>query len=124
MCLEIHCLLDSVMDLLCKWGVTFPELLTTLGLLLDLYGIYLLTLLGIFGNEPFKTYYRLTFETDRDELPDKKTGGTYALSGTSVTTNVKTQSQYDRVKRLARRQSVAVLCLVIGFFLQIVGTLL
>ena len=102
-------------------GLALSESITIVGLLLDLGGVALLSLTGIFGDRPFRRYYCL-LKTDRSELNEgHATSGAFGLASPRIEFVPEHKDDYDEAKQIAKRQSLGISFLLLGFGLQIVG---
>lgn len=106
--------------------VPASEILTGIGLLMNIVGVYYLTLTDLVDSKPIRMwwYYHRHVDqenpedTDRDPPVDtvSPVGGGYGgLSRPSTT------EKYNKKKRTVRNQSIAMISLIGGFILQLVG---
>lgn len=105
------------------------ELVTALGLILDIIGILLLSISGIINKKPVRTWWYLWRYVDRDdpEQTEKdppvdqisRTGGGFASS-----VPPSSSSSYDWQIQLVAKQTLGASTLLIGFTLQLIGTLM
>ena len=110
-------------------AIMLGEAIIVTGLLLNILGVYALTVSGIIGKKPARTWWYLWRHVDRDdpENPDVESpvdrfgpvGGGYATLVPPTSTD-----SYDSVSRMARNQTLGVGALFFGFGLQVLGTLL
>lgn len=113
-------------------GLTYGKWFSVIGLILDLLGIALLTLSGIFGEKPFRRLWNLYTDINRSELEESDTPShDMALTRTidrppddELSSDPINTADYDALKtRLVRSISGAVF-LAVGLLLQIIGTVL
>jgi hypothetical protein len=110
-------------------AITLGEAIIVFGLVLNILGVYALTVSGVIGKKPARTWWYLCRHVDRDdpENPDVESpvknfgpvGGGFANVVPPTSTDA-----YDSVSRMARNQTLGVGALFCGFSLQVIGTLL
>lgn len=100
-------------------------ILTVTGLLLDLFGVFFLSISGLLGQEPFRKLRYLLFNVDKKKLLDKISSSTRAVKSEPVFTYPpKSKEEYDEHLKKVSRTVVGITLLILGFILQIIGALL
>lgn len=110
-------------------SITLGEALVATGLALDIVGIYALSVSGILGKKPARTWCFLwrhvdpenPGETEKEPPVDKfsPVGGGFATSIPPTD-----EGSYDWAVWAAGKQTLGVWTIIVGFGLQLVGTLL
>lgn len=104
------------------WG----DLLTGIGLLLNMVGVVALTLTDLFSSKPLRMWWFYARHVNRDDPESTEreppvdevspVGG--GLSGYAMP---RTSEEYDNKKRMMRNQSIAAIGLICGFAFQLLG---
>lgn len=112
--------------------LTYGEWFSVIGLILDLVGIALLTLSGIFGEKPVRRLWNLYTNISRSELEESDTpSNDMALTRTidrppddEFSSEPINTADYDALKRRLVRSISGAVFLAVGLLLQIIGTIL
>ena len=102
------------------------EIVIGVGLFFDIAGVYFFSISGVLGDKPLQTYLHLKFRINRDELDESGSGlknGFYSYEG-GFAHIPRSPSDYDHAVNRSRNHSFGMWGLIIGFFLQFVGTVL
>ena len=102
------------------------EMVIGTGLLFDIAGVYFFSISGVLGDEPLQTYLHLKFCINRDELDERGSGlndSFYSYEGGHAHVP-RSPGDYDHAVTRSRNHSFGMWGLIVGFFLQFVGTVL
>lgn len=104
------------------------EILTGIGLLMNIVGVYYLTLIDLFTSKPLRMWWFYHRHVDRENPQDtdreppvgriSPIGGGFAGGALPST-----PESYDGSKQMVRNQSIATIGLIGGFIFQFLGLL-
>lgn len=108
--------------------IPWSDVLTGLGLLLNIAGVAALTITDLFSRKPIRTWWFFTRHVDREhpeETEKEPPVGLLRPMGGGYAGDIMPNSpeNYDKVKAKVRNQAIAVIGLIGGFFFQFVALL-
>lgn len=107
-------------------NLTTSQILISVGLIFDIGGIAALTLSGVFAERPFRRLYNLYFNTDRENLEEGNPRSATDFESETVFAGYDpdTKGGYDKLKKRLSRLAIGSVSLIVGLFLQLIGTLI
>jgi hypothetical protein len=103
--------------------IPFSDLLTGIGLILNIVGVYFLTLTDLFTSKPIHMWWFYIRHVDRNNPEEtEKEPPVETISpvggGLGTVAIPSSPEKYDRVKAMMRNQSIAAIGLIGGFICQ------
>lgn len=110
-------------------SITLAEGLVSLGLALDIIGVYALSVSGILGKKPARTWWYLWRHVDSEnpgETENDPPVRQFSPVGGGMAAPIppNDSDSYDWAIWAAGKQTLGVWTIILGFLLQIVGTLI